>query len=190
MKIFMAQEKQRKVKTFYLYNYSNELVRRTMKIYSPYNVKTLWRTPSEDYYANPDFVEFKDWQYTVDPSRLSPEIYDQQIEWLGLYNARWWQLSKWWEWQKHLNWRFYKNNWINVVRAEEIKTWPVVKKEVVKEVVEVQQIPELVVQNMNVGQLKELATAWDIELPENMTWDAWKIKDQILWLFKEWGHIS
>lgn len=180
-------------KTFYLYDYSNVLVKRTKKIYSPYNVKTLWRTPSEDYFSDPDFVEFKNGQYTVSKNLWSVR-YKQQIEWLSLYNTTGGQLKEWVSslHQNHLNGRFYKNDWIHQVHAEKIETWPKVETNTVIEKVEVQQIPLIIANNMNVKQLQELASAWAVELPENILdlWDVEKIKETIIKIMTESWNIK
>lgn len=190
----MAQKKQIDSKTFYLYDYSNRLVKRAKKIYSPYNVKTLWRTPSEDYYSDPDSVEFKNWQYTAERTKLWDTRFEQQLEWLAFYNPQWWQLSKWnadlHQW--HINWRRYKNDWIHIVKTEELKLEPKEKLTTKVERVEVQQIPKVIAENMNVLQLKELSAAWNIELPENIEeqWDVDAIKKKIIWVMTEWWHIK
>jgi len=54
----MAKEQKFPDITYYLYDYSNNLAKKTKKIYSPYNYKRLGRVPSEDQYVNPDSVEF------------------------------------------------------------------------------------------------------------------------------------
>ncbi len=171
-------------KTFYLYDYSNNLVLKSKKIYSPYNVKTLWRTPSEDYFNDPDFVEFRNWQYVADLKKLWPVRFNQQIEWLSFYNPVGWQLSKWEKHlnQMHLNGRFFKNDWIHVVHAEQIDVAPKAEVEIRTEVVEKQQIPSIVANNMNVLQLQELAWEWKVELAPNImeSWDAEKIKTAII----------
>lgn len=181
-------------KTFYLYDYSNILVKRTKKIYSPYNVKTLWRTPSEDYFNDPDSVEFKDWQYTVSLAKLWRLRYDQQIEWLSFYNTRWGQLSKWDSAlnQKHINGRWFKNDWIHKIEMEKIHIWPKPEINTVIEKIEVQQIPENIAKMMNVKQLEELAISWNVTLPENFkeTWDAEKAKDIVIMTLSEAWHIK
>ncbi len=178
--------------TFYLYDYANSLAQRAKKIYSPYNVKTLGRTPSEDYHDRPDFVEFKKWQYTAKRKELWNIIFEQQVEWLGFYNPRWWMLEKWGQWQKHLNGRKYRNDWIHKVATEKIQTWPKAEIKTVTETVEVQQIPEIIAKNMNVAQLQELATAWNVELPDNLLelWDVDVIKKKVLELLKESWKLS
>ena len=178
----MAQTKTATVdkKTFYLYDYSNLLVTRAKKIYSPYNVKTLWRTPSEDYFNDPDSVEFKNGQYIADRKKLGDVRFEQQLEWLGFYNPAGWQLSKWKPElnQGHLNGRRFKNDWIHKVHIQEMNVTPKPKVETKTEIVEMQQIPAIVAKNMNVLQLQELAWEWKVELPENIleTWDADKIQ--------------
>ena len=186
------QEKQLQEVTFYLYDYSNNLVQRTKKIYSPYNVKTLGRTITEDDYIDPDFVEFKNWQYTAKRKELWNLLFEQQVEWLGFYNPRWGMLSKWWEWQKYLNGRMYKNNWFHKVVTEKIQTWPKTQVKTVTERVEVQQIPEIIAKNMNVAQLQELAAAWNVELPDNLLelGDVDVIKKKVLDLLRESWKLS
>lgn len=181
----MAEKKdQLEEKTFYLYDYSNLLVKRSKKIYSPYNVITHWRVKSEDYYDKPDSVEFKNGQYTVNRKNLWNRLFNQQIEWLWFYNTTWGQLSKGdrtlWQW--HINWRRYKNDWIHKVMAEEIKTWLEVEVKTEIKEVEIQQIPRIIAEWMNVKQLQELAAAWNIQLVENILdlWDVDKIQKSII----------
>jgi hypothetical protein len=175
-----------------LYDYANELVKRVKKIYSPYNVITHWRVKTEDYFDDPDSVEFKNWQYTLTKS-LWKVRYEQQLEWLWFYNPIWWSLSKWDALlhQRHMNWRYFKNDWIHVVKMEKIATWPVIKTETITERVEVQQIPAIIAEWLNVLQLKSLATAWGIELQEDLlTWDSDNYKKVIMKVMEESWHIS
>lgn len=181
-------------KTFYLYDYSNLLVTRAKKIYSPYNVKTLWRTPSEDYFNDPDSVEFKNGQYTARIDRLWPIKYKQQLEWLSFYNTTGWQLSKWRKdlHQGHLNGRWFKNDWIHKIHIQEINNTPKPEVETKTEIVEMQQIPAIVAGNMNVLQLRELAAEWKVELPEDILqwWDVDKIQSSIIETMTLAGHIK
>lgn len=191
----MAKENQQvEEKTFYLYDYSNLLVTRAKKIYSPYNVKTLWRTPSEDYFNDPDSVEFKNWIYVAKRKNLWDVRFEQQLEWLSFYNPTGWQLAKgkaelnqW-----HLNGRRFKNDWIHKVHIQELNQTPKPKVETKTEIVEMQQIPAIVANNMNVLQLQELAGEWKVELPENiLDWgDADKIKASIIETMTLAGHIK
>lgn len=180
-------------KTFYLYDYSNNLSMKSKKIYSPYNVKTLWRTKSEDYFNDPDSVEFKNWQYIADRELLWDVRYEQQLEWLSFYNPVWWKLAKWkpelWQW--HLNWRWIRNDWIHIVHMEEIKTWNETKIETVEKIVEKQQIPLIIAEWMDVQQLKWLAKAWNLEIQEDLlVWDSGNMKNVILKIMKESWNIS
>jgi len=184
----------KKEKTFYLYDYAGVLATKTKKIFSPYSVKTLGRTPSEDYYALPDFVEFERGQHTVELAKLWEEKYNQHIEWLSFYNPIGWQLSKWDvnnnQW--HLNGRWYKNDWIHIVKEEKIDTTK--KKDVVvkTETIEIQQIPATIANNMNIDQLEELCIEWKIELPQNIreAGDVDKIKKTILETMTQAWHIK
>lgn len=191
----MAKENQQvDEKTFYLYDYSNLLVTRAKKIYSPYNVKTLWRTPSEDYFNDPDSVEFKNGVYVAKRKDLWDVRFEQQLEWLAFYNPAGWQLTKgradlnqW-----HLNGRRFKNDWIHKVHIQELNKAPKPKVETITETVELQQIPAIVANNMNVLQLQELAGEWKVELPENILdgGDADKIKASIIETMTLAGHIK
>lgn len=191
----MAEKKdQIEEKTFYLYDYSNVLAKRSKKIYSPYNIITRGRTPSEDYYDKPDSVEFKKGQYTANRKLLWNRLFDQQVEWLGFYNTTWGQLSKGDRTlhQGHLNGRRYKNDWIHKVMAEVIKTGTEVEiKTEIKEV-EVQQIPRIIAEGMNVKQLQELASAWNVQLPENILdlGDVDKIQKSIIETMTQAGNIK
>jgi len=171
--------------TFYLYDYSNLLVTRTKKIYSPYNVKTFSnRTASEDFYADPDSVTFKKWVYTAKLKELWKIKFNQQVEWLGLYNPTGWLLAKWdipsHQWSK--NGLRFKNDWIHKVHIQELNKIIKPEVETVTEIKEIQQIPLIVAKNMNVLQLKELAWEWNVELPENiLEWsDVEKIQKAII----------
>lgn len=181
-------------KTFYLYDYSNNLFKRAKKIYSPYNVKTksvvVWDVQYA--YNNPDSVTFKDWQYTADRKELWDLIFEQQLEWLSFFNSRGWILSKWWTNQKYLNWKKFKGDNIHKIESEKINTWPEAEVKTVTEKVEIQQIPEIVAQNMDVAQLKVLANTWEVELPENIldAWDAEVIKSKIISILKEAWNIK
>ncbi len=178
--------------TFYLYDYANKLVKRAKKIYSPYNMITHWRVKSEDYYENPDYAEFRDWQYTVSFSKLWKIRYEQQIEWLWFYNPIWWQLSKWSPElnQMSKNWRYIRCDWIHIVKQEKIKKWPEIKTEIKTETVEVQQIPAIVADWLNLLQLKSLAVAWGVEIPTELTWDSDAQKKSIMDIMIESWHIS
>lgn len=182
----MAQKEELEIeqKVFYLYDYSNNLVIKSKKIYSPYNIKTLWRTPSEDYFNDPDSVEFRNWQYVADLKTLWPVKFKQQIEWLSFYNPVWGQLSKWEKMlnQMHKNWRYFKNDWIHIVHLEEVNTTPKAEVEIRTEVIEKQVLPAIIANSMNVLQLQELAWEWKVELPANIMeiWDADKIKASII----------
>ena len=97
--------------TYYLYDYSNALTKKPKKIYSPYNFKTLGRVPSEDFYRNPDSVEFIKWVYVLKQDNVWPKVYEEQKEWLWFYNMIGGQLTKWkWE-AEYINWRRYKIWW-------------------------------------------------------------------------------
>lgn len=178
--------------TFYLYDYSNKLVKKPKKIYSPYNIKTLWRVPSEDTYINPEYVEFIWWTYILDVEKVWVEKYEQQKEWLSLYTTRWWILSKWKGWSAYKNWLKYRNDWIHVVKtekSEEIKTNEVKK---IIEKVNIQQIPLVIAETMSAPQLRQLAQKWEIELPEDILekWSAADIKTIIIKLMTENWNIS
>lgn len=180
-------------KTFYLYDYSNNLTIRAKKIYSPYCVKILWRTKSEDYYNDPDYVEFKNWQYIADREILWDVRFEQQLEWLWFYNPVWWKLSKWspdlWQW--HLNWRWFRWDWIHKVEMEEIKIWEEVKTEIVEKIVNKQQIPSIIAEWMDILQLKKLAWMWGLEIQEDLlTWDSSNMKKTIINIMKESWNIS
>jgi len=181
-------------KTFYLYDYEGVLAKKTKKIYSPYSVKTLGRTPSEDYYAMPDFVEFEKWQHTVKLKELGKTKYDQHIEWLSFYNTTGGQLSKWdpTNNQWHINGRWYKNDWIHIVKEDKIEKKDETKVTTKIKTVEVQQIPATIAKNMNVDQLEELCIEWKVELPENIRewWDVDKIKSSILETMTQAWHIK
>jgi len=190
---FMSKAPEWEEKVFYLYDYTNELVMKSKKIYSPYNVVSLWRTKSEDYYRDPDSVEFKNWQYVASLKKLWPVRYAQQIEWLWFYNTTWWNLSKWepnlWQW--HINGRFYRNDWIHIIHAEKVKVWPEIEVKTIEKIVEKQQIPRIIAEWMNILQLKTLATTWGIEIPEDsLVWDSDNVKKVLVNVMTESWNIS
>lgn len=169
--------------TFYLYDYSWNLSTRPKKIYSPYNLQVFWRTKMEDDFKSPewsrtlDYAYFRNGIYTLHcdrslPWAVSPKIYDQQKEWLSMYNPQGWILDKWTEDQ---NWKYFKNDGTHIVKKEKVTE----KKEVeIKlETKTIAQIPEIVVATMTVDQIKKLAESWNIELPSpdnDLKWREYK----------------
>lgn len=177
---------------FYLYDYTNVLPKKNKKIYSPYNVKTLWRIASEDTFRDPDFVEFIKWVYILDVNKVWEKRYDEQLEWLNFYNTTWGLLRKW-KWDaEYLNWRKYRNDWIHIIKTEKIQTWPVTTIKKVIEKTNIQQIPLAVAEAMNIPQLKQLAASWNVILPEDLMekGKATDITEIIIWLLKENGNIA
>lgn len=183
-----AKLKNREAKTFYLYDYNETLSLNTKKIYSPFNVMTYWRDRNEDSFIDPDFVVFEKWEYTVKPT---DSFYEEKIEWLSFYNTEGGTLSAWlWSRNKN-NGRFYKNDWIHIVRSEKIESENVsIKVEKVETIV--QQIPVIIAQTMNITQLEDLAKAWGIEIPENIreAWDSEQVKEKIIQILKESNKLS
>ena len=178
--------------TYYLYDYSNNLAKKPKKIYSPYNFKTLWRVPSEDFYRNPDSVEFIKWVYILKESNLWEKIYDEQKEWLGFYNMQGGQLTKWkWE-AEYINWRRYKNDGIHIIKTVKVPTAnePIIQK--ITEKINIQQIPRIIAEGMNLPQLEKLALSWEIELPKDIreTGSAQDAMKKIIEIITEAGHIS
>jgi len=177
--------------TFYLYDYSNTLAKKPKKIYSPYNFKTLWRVPSEDFFRNPDSAEFIRWVYVLDEDVVWPKRYEEQKEWLSFYNMIWGILTKWkWE-AEYINGRRYKNDWTHIVKTEKI---PTANEPVIKEVetkVSIQQIPRVIAEGMNLPQLEKLAASWNINLPKDLReWTAWEAMTKIIEIMSEAGNIS
>ena len=178
--------------TFYLYDYTGKLARRPKKIYSPYNVKTLGRIPKEDRYNRPDYIEFYEWTYILDPENLSNDRYDEQFEWINFYNMRWWKLSKWKRDARFLNWRKYRNDWIHIIRMEKPIEETKTKTKTITEVVNKQQIPLVVLETMNLPQIKQLAEQWKIELPVGIMekGDAKQISEIIIELMRSNWNIQ
>jgi len=183
-----AKLKNREEKTFYLYDYNETLSLNTKKIYSPFNVMTYWRDRNEDSFIDPDFVVFEKWEYTL---KTTDSFYEEKLEWLSFYNTEGGTLSAWLQSRNKNNGRFYKNDWIHIVRSEKIESENVsIKVEKVETIV--QQIPVIIAQTMNITQLEDLAKAWGIEIPENIreAWDSEQVKEKIIQILKESNKLS
>jgi len=143
------------------------LIETPIKIYSPYNIKTQWRSIEEDKFVNPDYIEFKDWVYIADENKLWPLKFKQHCEVLGLYNVRGWFLNNWNEKNKDRNWQvFFNSDAVLRIKEEKIKEKNVeVKTEI--EVKEVQVMPRMIVETMTVPQLKEILKSWCYKIKNN-----------------------
>mgnify|MGYP007057167191 CR=1 FL=1 len=157
---------------FYLYDKKdNKLRMRETKIFSPFNVKTKWFETDKFWYIEPTYVKFEaDWTYKLSLRDVWSEIlYDQIKEFLSFFNREWWTLTKW-------NWISEIKNWLRVsakrkpyyVSMSEIKDESKTEtKEVIKEV-QIQTLPRVVAEWMDFTQLRELAKAWWVEIPEDI----------------------
>lgn len=183
--------------TFYLYDYSWNLSVRPKKIYSPYNLAVIWRTKSEDDFKSPewartlDYAFFRNGIYILHcdkskPGWVSPKIYDQQKEWLSLYNPQGWFLEKWTEDQ---NWRYFRNDWTHIVKKE--KATEKKEVEIKVETKTIAQIPEVIISTMTIDQIIKLADTWNIELPSaDKDLKGKEYKEVIIDTLKQAGVIS
>lgn len=155
---------------FYLYNKrDNKLQMRETKIYPIFNVKTQrFSTDKPDYYDRKYIQFWNDWTFKLSLDNYWPKDYDMFKEFLSFYNNKWWVLTK-------CHWEAEPHNWTKIsaktkpfyVTESKVKTDTIKEKEVIKEV-QVQTIPRKIAEWMDFVQLRDLAKAWGVEIPEDI----------------------